>query len=567
MSDLQTLTFPRGTQVAGKYEIEKDLGEGMLGRVYLAKHLRSGKHLALKFIKPRLTSTPADLERLRSAFSKVKPLRHAGLVRYGDIGQHGDLWFFSQEYFPGQSLRSLIDEYQAKQKSFTLQEACQIINKVLEAVQYLHSQGILHRNLKPENVVVRTRQTGPGGKNTVHEVKVTDAGLAAVVNPTIFAESFISRDEAPYLAPEMSGFDQGGTPPSDVYSVGVMLYELLVGQTPRGTYLSPTQLRGDLPEHIDDIVEIALGPNADDRYPSARDMLNDIQRSFSGELFQESGATSFRNIIIGLAVAVAAMAAIGVYFQVREQPDPLAAARSADELVRAQVASQLRVPSEAELKAMVADHPDMLYIPAGPFIMGRLNVEPLNLASQSEPLTAVVKTNSFYIDRFEFPNRTKDKSGNPVKPVAKVTLKEAQETCESFGKRLCTEQEWERACKGPANWVYSYGDQYDPEMCGGGVDQVYEIGSHQNCVSGYGVFMMSGGLREWTATEAGSKGNRRVVKGGLRGNPARGSRCAFAVDEAANYADTTLGFRCCLDVEGAGSTDDDKPEGDAPSQD
>lgn len=546
MSD--KLTFSRGAQVAGKYEIEKDLGEGMLGRVYLAKHIKSGKHLALKFLRPSLTAAEVDLDRFRDAMALVKPLRHNGIVRVGDVGQEGDVWFFSQEYFPGQSLRDLIDEYQREQRSFSLQEACQIVNKVLEALQHLHENGIIHRNIKPENVVVRTRRTGPGGKNVVHEVKLTDAGMAAIVNPVTFAERFATRDEVPYLAPELTGFDHGGSPPSDVYSVGVMLYELLVGQTPRGTYLSPTQLRGDLPEHIDDIVEIALGANPEDRYPAARDMLNDIQRSFSGDLELDTGAGSFRNIIIGLGVAVAAAALIAVYFQVREQPDPLASARATDEMIRAQVAGQLRVPSEAELKAMVADHPDMLYIPPGPFIKGRLNVEPLNLASQSEPLTKVEKTDGFYIDRFEFPNSTKDKQGNPVKPVAKVTWGDADETCRQRGKRLCTEEEWERACKGPANWVYSYGDGFDGEMCGGGVDEVYHIGERADCVSGYGVAMLSGGLREWTATTAGSSGNRRVVKGGLRGNPARGSRCAFAVDEAATYADTTLGFRCCLGV-------------------
>lgn len=546
MSD--QITFSSGAHIGDKYVIEKDLGEGMLGRVYLAKHLKSGKHLALKVLRPRLTASADDLSRFRQAFASIKPLRHDGIIRVGDIGQEGDLWYFSQEYFPGQSLRALIDEYQREQRSFSLQEACQIVNKVLEAVQHLHDHGIIHRNIKPENVVVRTRRTGPGGKNVVHEVKLTDAGLAAILNPAAFAERYGTREEAPYLAPELAGFDQGGSPPSDVYSIGVMLYELLVGQTPRGTYLSPTQLRGDLPEHIDDIVEIALGANPEDRYPAARDMLNDIQRSFSGELLVDEGSGSIRNVIIGLGVAVAAAAAIAIYFEVREQPDPLASARAADESLRAEVAANLRVPSEAELKAMVADHPDMLYIPPGPFLMGRFNAESMNLASQSEPLASIIETEGYFIDRFEFPNSTVDKQGNPVKPVAKVSWTDADDACRLRGKRLCTEEEWERACKGPANWVYSYADGFDPEMCGAGVDDVYQIGERADCVSGYGVAMMSGGLREWTGTTAGTKGSRRVVKGGLRGNPARGTRCAFAVDEAATYADTTLGFRCCLGV-------------------
>lgn len=554
MSEQQKLTLARGDEVAGKYLIEQDLGEGLLGRTYLAKHIKSGKHLALKFIRPRLIADNRDRIRLEETFNRVKAMRHSGLVRYGDLGDHNGMTFFSQEYFPGQSLRSLMEEYQRGQRSFTLQEACQIVNKVLEATQYLHSEGVIHRNIKPENILVKTRQTGPGGKIVVFDVRITDAGLAALVNPAIFAESFAAREDAPYLAPELAGFDQDGTPPSDVYSIGVMLYELLVGQTPHGTYLSPTQLRGDLPEHIDNTVEMALGANPEDRYPTAQDMLNDIQRSFSTELQDEGSGTGFRNVFIAIGVAVLLAIALGLYLQVREQPDPLASARAADTMLRAQVQGQLRMPSEAELQMMVSARPDMLYIPPGPFLQGRLNQEQVDVdAAQSEPLASVVTTEGYFIDRYEFPNRTRDKAGSPVKPVAKATYQQAQDACAQFGKRLCTDVEWERACKGPANWIYSYSDQFDPELCGG-VEEAYNVGDRESCVSGYGVAMLSGGLREWTSTVAGAKANRRIVKGGLRGNLARGSRCAFAVDESATYADNTLGFRCCLDVSAAKST-------------
>ena len=80
----------------------------------------------------------------------------------------------------------------------------------------------------------------------------------------------------------------------------------------------------------------------------------------------------------------------------------------------AQVQANLRMPSEAELNMMVSAHPDMLYIPPGPFVMGRLNSEDLANASQSEPLARVMKTDGYFVDRFEFPNRTVDKEGNRV---------------------------------------------------------------------------------------------------------------------------------------------------------
>jgi formylglycine-generating enzyme required for sulfatase activity len=197
---------------------------------------------------------------------------------------------------------------------------------------------------------------------------------------------------------------------------------------------------------------------------------------------------------------------------------------------------------------MEKDHPEMLYIPSGPVIMGRLNQEDLSVASQSEPLAKVKQVGAFYIDRFEYPNRLKDADGQDQLPVAKANWQSASDACSEQGKRLCTEQEWEKACKGPGNWIYSYGDTYDQDMCGGGVDEKYSIGERDTCVSGYGVWGMSGGPREWTNTEAGSSGKRQVVKGGMRSNNERGSRCAFSVDESASYADSTLSFRCCLSV-------------------
>ena len=160
-----------------------------------------------------------------------------------------------------------------------------------------------------------------------------------------------------------------------------------------------------------------------------------------------------------------------------------------------------------------------------------------------------------------------DNEGSPMVPVAKVTWKQAEEACISLGKRLCNENEWEKACKGPASLVYSYGDSFNPEACGDSMDSSYTIGMREQCISGYGVFELSGGVREWTATVAGAKNNRRVVKGGLRANHPRGSRCAFAVDESADYADTSLSFRCCRDLDAADAPAPGAPDAAAPAPD
>jgi len=548
------MTFARGDVVTRKYEIENHLGGGLFGNTFLARHIASGKHLAIKFLDPEIIDKPGATDRLQSIFARIKGIKHPGLIRLGEINEHNGARYVTLEYFKSQSLRQLVDEYNASGQAFTLQEACQIIIQILQALAVAHDNGHVHRMIKPENVLVQTTRSGPGGSKLVRKIKLTGLGMADLLDPSALVDRYEDTGDNRYLAPEMGGFGAPGTSQADIYSVGVILYELLTGQTPRGTFLSPTQLRDDLPEHVDDLIEIALSHNPEDRYPSATDMVRDIQRSFNLEMQSGGGPTSFKNILLGLGLAVGILVAAGGWYMVSDKPDPMEEAWKIDRQVRHEVESENPLPTEAEVRAMLMMNPDMVYVPGGSFVKGRLNQEVEEIASNAEPLTEKVDVPAFFIDRFEYPNIRSQE------PVGRTSWENAVATCAEDNKRLCSENEWEKACKGPGNLVYTYGDTWDPSFCGASADDPYTVGNRQDCVSGYGVYDMSGGFREWTATSPANKEHRKVVKGGLKGNAERGTRCAFSVDVDAAFSEGILGFRCCKDVDAEPSNPVDKVE-------
>ncbi|MFZ5475518.1 MAG: protein kinase domain-containing protein [Myxococcota bacterium] len=530
--------------IAKKYEIDAPIGTGPQGASYLARVIASGKKVVVKVLAgPSAPEAQAQelLQRLQTigADSVIKPI---------ETGEYqGRRWIVS-EHFEGESLRRLMDAYAGERKPFTLQEACQIIVKVLEAAEAAHQQGLVHRHVKPTNVIVQSKQVGPGQGRVVRTIKLTGLGFSDLVHPAVLQEGLTERaGDTRYMAPELSSPSQGGGPQTDVYSAGVMFYELLCGQTPMGTYLSPTQIREDLPKHVDDIVDIAIAANAEDRYPSARDMINDIQRAFQDDDKPVAGLSKKAlAAVIGLTVAVAG--AVGVFVALNDPDD--AAARKDQEL-RATLARQNQMPPEDVVRAKLEAHPDMVYIPTGTYAMGRMHLD--KLADPTEPLAQTRKVDGFFVDRFEWENA---KGGHAL---VNVTWEKAQELCASKGKRLCTTEEWERACKGPENRIYAYGNDFNPEKCGADVatdssprDERADraSGDLADCVSGWGVFDLSGGTREWTSSDAKATKKFKVLKGGKAQEAARGSRCAFSDERNPGLTDRSIGFRCCLSDDG-----------------
>ncbi len=209
-----------------------------------------------------------------------------------------------------------------------------------------------------------------------------------------------------------------------------------------------------------------------------------------------------------------------------------------------------------------APRPGMAFIPPGTLRVGT----PLDRApriADEEPYAQTVEMSGFYIDLLPYPNEA------GAIPTSNVSRDEAEAMCTAKGKRLCTELEWERACKGPDNAPYEYGDAYRAATCGTGVSgeeaSRRPTGEHASCKSGFGVSDMHGSVWEWTDSSWG-RGSKDATLGVLRGgNSVAGElvgRCANAIGRAPSKKAPTMGLRCCAGPKNVAKVDlalDGKP--------
>jgi serine/threonine protein kinase/formylglycine-generating enzyme required for sulfatase activity len=184
----------------------------------------------------------------------------------------------------------------------------------------------------------------------------------------------------------------------------------------------------------------------------------------------------------------------------------------------------------------------MKLVDAGAYMMGAARNDPeRNFGDLNYTSTEV---GAFCVDYYEFPN------GRDRAPTVGVSFKAAQSQCKGKQKRLCTEAEWEKACKGPSGTRFPYGNQWDPAVCSTEDDEgndrtVAKSGEFKKCRSGFDIFDMSGNVAEWTASEYGA--GAYVVKGGAADRPGYDGRCAARKKKKSGDSDPMLGFRCCAD--------------------
>lgn len=527
-----------GTDVAGRYELGALLQRTPLGSVFRATRTQGGQAALVLIVHPDLLAD-GGRQKLVDRFKSLRGLGTKRMVPAIEMADDGGYTFIAFEAIEAPTLRDLMAERRQTNEPFSLREAAQITIQILEVASQMHAVGSFPRVIRPEYFFVSARSVGPKGGNVVVDSRFLGGPLWDIVPTELIAEDEYNRSEGQYLAPELKGMEPTPTPRADVYSAGAIFYELLCGEAPVGTYQLPKSRRPDLPREVDTVTELALSVSPEDRYPSANDFQAGITRTFAAsDDADDGGGISWFVWALGAAL----VAAVGALVWNQTRIDPYDAALELDNKLRTEIYAQHDRPDEATVREILARHPqNMRYIPGGPYISGKLNHEAVIAPDLADHAAKVEELPDYMIDVFEYPNL----ANKP--PVHGITWSEANQACEDVGKRLCSAAEIEKACRGPENYVYGYGDFWDPMFCGNGMEDIHPSGHMSECKSNWGVYDIAGNFREWTSTERGK--GRRVVMGGIPQSPARGTRCSFGTDLSEAFSEETISFRCCRDVD------------------
>ena len=259
------LLFDKGTLISDRYEIKALLGKGGMGVVYQVYDNLLKDNAALKMMLPSLIRTEKAIERFINEAKMSLKLSHENIVRIRDIGEFKGIRYISMEYLEGNTLRQLLAEKKKSGEVFSLSEALRIIFQICDGLSYAHKYTV-HRDIKPENIMIML-----DGK-----LKIMDFGIAKLMSTALFTTTSVSMGTAYYMAPEQSIDPTKVDNRADIYSVGVILYEMLTSNIPMGSFQFPHQLDPNLPEEIDDIIEIALRPLPKERYQNIEEFKKDI---------------------------------------------------------------------------------------------------------------------------------------------------------------------------------------------------------------------------------------------------------------------------------------------------
>jgi TolB-like protein/Flp pilus assembly protein TadD len=297
-----------------RYTLERELGRGGMATVFLAHDLKHDRHVALKVLHPELASVLGP-ERFQREIRLAARLQHPHILTVLDSGEAAGWFWFTMPYVEGESLRDRLQ----REHQLPLEDALRITREAAQGLQYAHTQGVMHRDVKPENILL----TKDGS------TLVADFGIARVVGADEhLTQTGMSVGTPAYMSPEQASGDGAMDARTDIYSLGCVLYEMLAGEPPftgpsaqaiiakRLTEAAPDvrRTRLSVPEAVAQVLHRALAPIAADRFPTAGDFARALQPALTVPTASAPARGARRVPVAAAALVLGILIGLGVLF-------------------------------------------------------------------------------------------------------------------------------------------------------------------------------------------------------------------------------------------------------------
>ena len=265
----------KGQKINDRYEIIRVIGEGGMANVYLANDTILNRKVAVKVLRGDLATDEKFVRRFQREALSASSLNHPNIVEMYDVGEDDGNFYIVMEYVDGKNLKQLIK----RRTKLSLTEVVDIMKQLTDGIAHAHDSFIIHRDIKPQNMLILDNGL----------VKITDFGIAVALNSTQLTQTNSVMGSVHYLPPEQAA-GKGATFKSDIYSLGIMMYELITGKLPfRGENAVEIALKqmkepipsikednNEIPQAVENIVLKACAKNPKNRYDTAREMYNDL---------------------------------------------------------------------------------------------------------------------------------------------------------------------------------------------------------------------------------------------------------------------------------------------------
>ena len=581
--------FAVGDLIMGRYKVLAELGQGGMGVVYKCFDETAGIEVALKALPPELSHNTLEMEDIKDNFQLVHALFHPHIAASNNLERNPENgnYYLIMECCEGEDLRRWIKR-KRKDNPLTLDDVLPVIQQVADALDYAHAQKIMHRDIKPGNIMI----------DSAGNVKVLDFGLAAQIHTSMTRVSMAyhgTSGTGPYMAPEQwEGRVQDAK--ADQYALAVMTYEMLAGHLPFES-ADPAVLREavlksqaapleNISSAAQNALKRAMSKEAADRFNSCSDFASALGGAKVGKAKKvssgKSGGGAWKWIAAVIVLALLAGGAFGGWYFAGGTEAEAEARKAAEAEARAKAEETLRT---GVVTLRVGVPLKMIKVEPGSFRMGSENGD-----DDEKPVHWVTLTKPYYLGETEVTQaQWRAVMGNnpshfqgDSRPVEQVNWNDAMAFCRKLNDQgkapkgwkftLPTEAQWEYACRAGTTTNYSYGDASDVQKMNSNGNYPYGGGSKGVCRRGtvavkslgyknaWGFYDMHGNVWEWCLDGGRSYSSSAVTdpqgpQGGLgsvqyRGggwdNIAQNSCSAVRLNCDPDYWNNDSGFRLAL---------------------